>query len=120
MRIDVVVLLNPKSYWIAWWANDPRDRRVAIDICLPPDRTPDGWSFVDLELDLVRHENEVVEVQDREEFETACRNGWISPEDMKRAQITAAALEAALRSGEEPFCSEGWKRLDSIQQTHPT
>jgi len=45
-------------------------------------------SYIDLELDLVRQENGRVEVLDRDEFDTACREGWISPDDAQTAKAS--------------------------------
>jgi hypothetical protein len=46
----------PHQSWVLWWVADPADRRIEIDVYSPPERTSDGWRYVDLELDSVRHE----------------------------------------------------------------
>ena len=45
----------PTLFSVAWWVDDPGDRRLEIDVCLCPQRELDGWSYIDLELDPVRH-----------------------------------------------------------------
>ena len=115
LPFDVAVLLAPDRWLVAWWCDDPADRRLAIDVCLPPVQGDAGWSFVDLELDPVRHENGIVEVEDHDEFEVACRNGWISPEEATIALETATRMETALRERVEPWGEEGWNRLQSAR-----
>jgi hypothetical protein len=111
LSFDVVVLIRPQDWVVSWWVDEPTDRSVAIDICLPPERTTDGWSFVDLELDAVRHSSGVVEIQDNDEFEAACRNGWITAAEAEVALVTAAAMADALRDHVEPWGDAGWQRL---------
>jgi predicted RNA-binding protein associated with RNAse of E/G family len=96
---------------VAWWVDDPTDKRLEIDVCLAPERTDDGWSYVDLELDPVRHANGVIEIQDHDEFVVACRDGWITAEDAAIADATAKTLATALQKREEPLAEEGWRRL---------
>ena len=116
LPFDVVVLLHPERYFVAWWVDDPGDRRLEIDVCLCPQREHDGWSYIDLELDPVRHEDGSVEILDRDEFDVACRSGWIESEHAEIAHATALAMEVALRNREEPWGDEGWRRLDAVRR----
>src|SRR5262249_42523500 len=100
---------------VASWVDDPADRRLEIDVCLAPESEIDGWSYVDLELDPVRHRNGVIEIEDYDKFEVACRNGWITSNEARVAQETAVAIEAALRTRAEPLGDEGWRRLDALR-----
>jgi len=113
--VDCLLLLRPDRYWVAVWVDDPEDRRLEIDVCLPPQQESDGWSYIDLELDPVRHESGEIEIEDRDEFDDACRNGWISADDARIASDTAAAMELALIERTEPFGEEGWRRLNSLR-----
>jgi hypothetical protein len=115
MPFDVLMLLNPDRWWVALWVDDPGNKRVEIDVCLVPIRESDGWTYVDLELDPVRHEDGTIEILDRDEFDNACRNGWIAESDAQMANAVATAMEAALRNREEPLGNEGWRRLDSLR-----
>ena len=116
LPFDVVVLLHPERWAVAWWIDDPADRRLGIDVCLPPRRTGDVWSFVDLELDPVRHEGAGIEIEDDHEFEIACRNGWISEQDAATAISVAATFERNLREAREPWGQEGWRRLEAARR----
>jgi hypothetical protein len=89
---------------------------LEIDVCLAPEREHDGWSYVDLELDPIRHESGVIQIEDYDEFDVACRDGWITPETARIALDTALAMEAALRKREEPLGDEGWMRLNTRQE----
>jgi hypothetical protein len=111
LSFDVVVLVRPRQWGVSWWIDEPPDRSVAVDVCLPPERRADGWSFVDLELDAVRHASGIVEIQDNDEFEAARRDGWISAADAKVALATATAMADVLRNHEEPWGEVGWQRL---------
>jgi hypothetical protein len=111
LPFDVMILIGDGEHWVAWWVDDPADRRIEIDVCLPAERTPMGWSYVDLELDPVRHGSGLVEVQDRDEFAVACREAWIDPAIAPIAEATARSLEHALTVRQEPFGEVGWQRL---------
>jgi hypothetical protein len=111
LPFDVLTLIQPDRHWVTWWVDDPADRRLEIDVCLPPQREPEGWSYIDLELDPVRHEDGRIEILDRDEFDVACREGWIESEDAETALAAATAMELALRSRQEPWGDEGWRRL---------
>ncbi len=112
----VLVLVAPDRPFVAWWVDDPHDRRIEIDVCCAPSRVVDGWEFVDLELDPTRHESGVVVVHDRDEFEVAVRDGWMSPADATLAERTARECEAALVTGRAPFGDEGWQRLRTLDR----
>ena len=66
LPFDVIALVNPNNWWVAWWVDDPGGKRLEIDICLPPQREDDGELDVDLELDPIRHESGLIENQDRD------------------------------------------------------
>src|SRR5688572_13266199 len=112
---DILVLVQPDRWVVTCWADDPADRRVGIDVALPPERTATGWRYVDLELDPVRHADGTVEIEDEDEFDDACAGGWIAPDHAAEAERTAKAYAALLREGVEPWGVVGWKRLEAIQ-----
>jgi predicted RNA-binding protein associated with RNAse of E/G family len=110
-----VVLLAADRPWTAWWVGDPTDQRLEIDVCLPPEATEAGWQYVDLELDPVLHEpGGRVEIEDWDEYEEACRNGWMNSDDAKLAQITAERCAEVLRHGAEPWLWRGWQMLHEL------
>lgn len=115
MPFDALLLVSPDSC-VTWWVDDPADKRIEIDVCLQPVETPTGWSFVDLELDPVRHEaTGRVEVEDRDEFEDAVARGWMSTADAAFARANASALENALLTRREPWGHEGWDPLEHLK-----
>lgn len=77
LPFDVLVLVAPGSPLVTWWCDDPAGRRIEIDVSHPPIELDDGWSFIDLELDVVRYANGSLVVQDEHEFANACRGGYI-------------------------------------------
>ncbi|WP_084597900.1 DUF402 domain-containing protein [Micromonospora chokoriensis] len=112
LSMPVIVLLTAGRPWVAWWVGDPTDRRLEIDVCLPPERTEAGWRYIDLELDPVLHERDLrVEIEDWDEYEQALRDGWMSPDDAKLAQSTAEDRAEALRCRDEPWQERGWQLL---------
>lgn len=115
LPFDVLVLIRPSEWFVSWWVDDQMDRRVELDICLPPERTDDGWSFVDLELDCVRHHTGVVSIDDRVEFEAACRAGSIAEAEAERALTTVTTMAEKLRNFDEPWGEAGWRRLAEAQ-----
>lgn len=114
--IDALVLLAQDRPFITWWVNDPDDPRVEIDVCLPPTQTPSGWSFVDLELDPVRHEADGrVEIEDEDEFAASVDAGWMSDTDALLAREAAESMADVLRAGDEPWGEVGWTLLHSLR-----
>ncbi|MFG3555456.1 DUF402 domain-containing protein [Micromonospora sp. NPDC047557] len=112
LSVPIVVLLAEGRPWVAWWVGDPADRRLEIDVCLPPEAVEAGWRYVDLELDPVRHERDGrVEIEDWDEFEQACRHGWMTPDDATLAQTTAERCAEVLRQGTDPWLRRGWDML---------
>ena len=70
LSVPVLVLLAPGRPWVARWVGDPADRRLEIDVCLPPERTEAGWRYINLELDPVLHERDArVEIEDWDEYD---------------------------------------------------
>ncbi|GIF21635.1 hypothetical protein BJ973_004920 [Actinoplanes tereljensis] len=112
LPVPVLVWLVPGRPWAAWWVDDPADRRLEIDICLPPEATDDGWRYIDLELDPMLHERDGrVEIEDWDEYEESCREGWMSPQDAELAQVAAESCAEVLRQGTEPWLRLGWELL---------
>jgi hypothetical protein len=78
--------------------------------------TDAGWSFIDLELDPVRHEHTgFVEVQDWDEFDDACARGVISLDEAAIARTTSAEMASVLAESVEPWGDEGWERLARLR-----
>ena len=117
LGFDVLLLLQADRNWVAWWVDDPGGRHVVVDICLLPVREPEGWSFVDLELDPSRHESGLVDVEDRDEFEAAVQAGWIAPPEAALAEATALVVVEMLGTQAAPFGDQGWVRLDAAQRS---
>lgn len=103
---DGVQLMPRTGWWAAWWWRD--GRWIGVDICTPPEQGPDGWSYTDLELDLVRRKDGTVLVVDEDEFERAGL-----PESVGTA-ARAAAVELRVRLGDEkePVVGAGWAWLE--------
>jgi len=111
----VLVLLAPGRPWVAWWVADPADPRLEIDVCRAPEETETGWRYIDLELDPVLHKQDSrVEIEDWDEYERACRNGWMSVDDAKLARSTAEDRAEALRRADEPWQERGWRMLSGL------
>jgi predicted RNA-binding protein associated with RNAse of E/G family len=116
LDFDVLVLIYSGRNYVVWWVDDPEDRRIEIDVCLPPSRTADGWSLIDLELDPIRHESGAVAAYDRDEFVDACREGWISAAEAIIAERSAREAADALEMRRPPFGDEGWQRLHAANR----
>jgi hypothetical protein len=120
LPFDVLVLLAPDRPWVTWWVDDPADRRVEIDVCRPPEPTDQGWRYVDLELDPIRHEDGRVEIEDEDELAEAREQGWMSADDAELAVQVAEQTAQALRDRIEPWGAEGWRRLGAARADPPT
>lgn len=115
LSVPVVVFLAPDRPWVAWWVGDPADRRLEIDVCLPPQPFEGGWRYIDLELDPVLHERDLrVEIEDWDEYEQAGRNGWMSADDADLAQVIAEERAEVHRRRDEPWLERGWQMLSQL------
>ena len=119
MPADLLVLLAPKRPWVTKWWDDDAKRTVEIDVCLPPERTERGWSYVDLELDPVRHEGDEpwVEIEDWDEYDEAVAAGHMSAADALLAREVAEDLAARLRDPADALWALGWQTLRDITAT---
>jgi ribosomal protein S18 acetylase RimI-like enzyme len=94
------------EWWTAWFSTGRQ--RLKVDVCTPAERSADGdFRFGDLCLDVVVRDDEPPQVVDEDEFEAA---GY----DAELATRTRAAADEVLRricEGEEPFATEGFRRL---------
>jgi len=112
LSVRVAVLLSPGRPWVAWWVDEATDRRLEIDVCLPPERTANGWRYVDLELDPVRHEADGrVEIEDWDEYQESVDAGWMSGPEAHLARQTAEQLAEALNRPAEAWQEQGWRLL---------
>lgn len=111
LPFDVLVLLAAARPWVAWWCDDAADRRIEVDVCQPPVELDAGWSFVDLELDVLLRADGSPVVEDEDEFAAARRSGLIDEETAGLAESTCAEVAALLAARAEPFGTAGWRRL---------
>ena len=117
VAFDCVLLLSPERYWVSWWIDDPADKRLEIDVCLPPECGSDGWSYIDLELDIFQHDDGTIEIKDQDEFDEACRNGWIRSEDARIARETTSTIQMMLYNRQDSFWEKGWQRLNALRHS---
>ena len=86
---------------------------VSFDVGLPPERTDRGWRYVDLELDPIIRPDGTVEIEDEDEFEEACRAGWIDESAALLARRVADEAVEALKRGDEPYATVGFAWLEA-------
>ena len=119
MPVAIAILLATDRPWAVWWIDDPVDRRIEIDVCLPPERVDNGWVYVDLDLEVTRHEpDQLVEIEDWDEHERAVAAGWMSFDEALLARATAEAMTDTLRRDEEPWLARGWQLLAEAAEQH--
>ena len=111
--LAVLHLVPTGGWWFAQWALDGDARRIAMEICRPPQHVGPEWSFVDLELDLLKV-NDDVEVLDEDEFADAITAGLISEEERHHAVAAAEGLEHRLRSHDPLFDDLAWRHLAEL------
>jgi predicted RNA-binding protein associated with RNAse of E/G family len=71
-----------------------------------------GWSYVDLELDLVRLADGSVLLVDEDEFEQTVAEYRLPSDVVAAARTTAADLRKRLAIAVEPVMAAGWDWLD--------
>ncbi|MFP5252184.1 MAG: DUF402 domain-containing protein [Actinomycetes bacterium] len=117
------VLLVPDD---AWWCLLHNGHGTGhryphyVDVCTPATWVGDDTvTMVDLDLDVVEHEDGRVEVVDRDEFD-AHRVRYGYPADVVGAAEEAAAWVAAvMRAGREPFATTAGAWRARLLERHP-
>jgi hypothetical protein len=114
----VLSLIPADDWWIAtFW---PPDRElgftVTLDVCTPPTKVGDVWTYIDLELDPWIDLQGEAHIQDEDEFEHACREGWIPGHEATAARDVADRMCTQLSAGTEPFGAIGRAFLAELTQ----
>jgi hypothetical protein len=112
---SMIQLIPASAWWFARWQESRLGARVAIDICTPGQRENNTWSYIDLELDLVKFTDGRVVVLDEDEFEEARQRGCISDDEASRALSTAQALKERLVTTDRVFDIIGWEKLEQYR-----
>jgi uncharacterized protein DUF402 len=103
----LLTLIPPGGWWVASCA----DGEVCAEICTPAELVDGVWTYIDLELDPYRDEAGGVRVDDWDEFEDACRLGFIPADEERAARSAADEVEDLLQRRVEPFDQVGVQRL---------
>ncbi|MCC2336383.1 DUF402 domain-containing protein [Cellulomonas wangsupingiae] len=99
---DAVWLVTEGAWWLpAFWFTDTTD--LTIDICTPPTLDGSVWSFVDLELDLVRAADGRAGIVDQDEFDELALSGHLTDSQVATATEVARALLPLVQMEAEPF-----------------
>lgn len=111
---DGVWLIPRRQYWIAaFWFTPATD--LTIDICRPPAREADTFTFVDLELDLYRNAQGEAGIVDQDEFAALSAAQLVPPHELDAAITTAKHLLALVKQRIEPFGTSGKIKLQQLQ-----
>lgn len=104
-----VQLMTGGAWWVAWWWL--RDRWIAADVCTPAEHADGTWTYVDLELDVVRGTSGAVSIVDQDEFDELVTGAPLPPAVTRTARDTAEQVRAAMLGEQEPFRDRGWSWL---------
>lgn len=94
-----VLLWWPEGQFAGWYVNLER----------PLERTPLGFDYLDLELDIRVRLDRSWEFLDEDEFEEAQRLGVISAEEAAAVRAEADRVIERIQSWQSPFC-DGWEQ----------
>ena len=100
-------------FWAGWWVRDGVPT-IGTDACTRPIFGGGGWSWIDLELDVLRDASGSVWVEDEDEFADAIAAGQIPAEEERAAVAVTTELERRLRDYVAPFdLATGWEHHDA-------
>lgn len=103
------------AWWYAHWKHYKGQRQFAIDICTPAVIEDNEWSYVDLELDLIKWSpGEPVVLDDEDEFEEAVDLGHITQEERQECLATTRDLQRRLGTRDSLFDELAWSRLAEV------
>lgn len=102
-------LITDGEWWTAIWTETGR---IYVDIATPARWDGSTVHMVDLDLDVMRHPDGRVTVEDEDEFETH-RVAFDYPAHVvDRARTATAAIAVAIEAGREPFATAGFTLLE--------
>lgn len=112
-----LIVVPEGEWWMAWF---PIGRRFSlyVDIVTPPERDGDSITMVDLDLDVIRTVDGVVELLDEDEFAEHQVSLGYPPEIIDAAVASGARVFAAVRDHETPFVAPPSRWLEAL--THLT
>jgi hypothetical protein len=84
MPTDCVQLMPASGWWTAWWW--AQEMVITVDICTPPAHAGGGWSYVDLEIDVIRRPDGTILVVDQH-----------SLDGQRRSTLPADVIESVAR-----------------------
>ena len=100
-------------FWAGWWVRDGVPT-IGTDACTRPTFDGGEWSWIDLELDVLRDESGAVWVEDEDEFADAIAAGQIPGNEREAAIAVTNELERRLRGHVAPFdLATGWRHHDA-------
>jgi len=96
---DVAVTRLTEGKW--WYPTVYRDadgtvKGTYLNVCTPLELFPDGATYVDLEVDVVKYADGTVERLDEQELAAAVEAGHVSDELAEKARAVAASIEEGL------------------------
>ncbi|MFB6353859.1 MAG: DUF402 domain-containing protein [Halobacteriales archaeon] len=100
---DVAVTRLAEGRW--WYPTVYRDARgevkgTYVNVCTPVELFPDAATYVDLEVDVVRHADGTVERLDDAELDAAEAAGHVPPALAEKARAVAASVVSGLAAGD--------------------
>ncbi|WP_163510758.1 DUF402 domain-containing protein [Fodinicola acaciae] len=109
-------LITAEPHWWTVVFNAPPEPHVEVycDICTVPSPTTEGFTMIDLDLDVIRRWDGTVEIVDEDEFEEHSAKYGYPPDVISSARTSADELAALIRSGAEPFASDYRKWLSLV------
>ena len=111
---DGVWLVPRRQYWIAaFWFTPATD--LTIDICRPPTRVADTFTFVDLELDLYRTAQGEAGIVDQDDFAALSAAQLVPQRDLDAASATADQLLPLVEQRVEPFGAVARAKLRQLR-----
>ena len=94
------------------------DRRLEIDVCRRPEPHGSTWRYVDLELDVVWHDDrQLLEIEDEDEYDEACAAGHMDVADAMLARDATALAAIELGAYRAPWIHQGWDLLRGVAES---
>ncbi len=103
-RMPAVFCAPRDGWWHLHYNGDTTKLSHFVDIVTPPSWVSDDrYEMIDLDLDVVRHQSGLVEVEDEDEFEVHRIQYGYTPEMIRRAEEETQRIVGELQSRHEPF-----------------
>jgi hypothetical protein len=111
-----IKVITIDEWWSAVWNDGALAHEIYVDVATPPKWNGDRVTMIDLDLDVIRHRDGRVTVEDEDEFLAHQVEYEYPPHLIDRARTATAQIAVAVARRDPPFDDTGEAWLEKAKQ----